>query len=386
MTLSTKLKALLLTVALTGCASAVEGSSQGNETAAPSNPELAQAATSTETGAAGTVAAPISAAEAGGAVRPRGPLPLRGVNLAGAEFGSRLPGVESIDYRWPTTSEVDYFLAQGMNTFRFGFKWERLQPTAYGELNESYLAKLAALVAYTTAKGAHVILNPHNFARYYERTVGSKEVPSAVFADLWKRLARHFGPNARVIFNLVNEPHDIGTEQWVSAANAAIQGIRSVGATNHIHVPGNGWTGAHAWTKGGYGTPNAVAMLAIEDPADNYAFEVHQYLDGDSGGKVGTCVSTTIGTERMANFIAWLREHGKRGFLGETAGGDNPTCNAAIEHLLGTLMDASDVIDGWLWWAAGPAWSPGYPFTLEPTLGGAERPQMAMLREYLFKP
>ena len=69
-------------------------------------------------------------------------MPYRGVNLAGAEFGTALPGTEDRDYKWPTSSEVDYFVSKGMNTFRIGFKWERLQPVANGELAGPYLAKL----------------------------------------------------------------------------------------------------------------------------------------------------------------------------------------------------------------------------------------------------
>ena len=74
------------------------------------------------------------------------PMPYRGVNLAGAEFGTARPGTEDRDYKWPTTSEVDYFVSKGMNTFRIGFMWERLQPVANGELAGPYLAKLDGLV------------------------------------------------------------------------------------------------------------------------------------------------------------------------------------------------------------------------------------------------
>jgi endoglucanase len=73
-------------------------------------------------------------------------MPYRGVNLAGAEFGNVLPGVEGTDYRFPTNDEVDYYLSKGMTTFRVGFKWERIQPKAYGELDEAYAAKLDAVI------------------------------------------------------------------------------------------------------------------------------------------------------------------------------------------------------------------------------------------------
>jgi endoglucanase len=227
-----------------------------------------------------------------------------------------------------------------------------------------------------------VILNPHNFARYYGSPVGSSQVPNAVFADFWSKLSSKYASNANVLFNLVNEPNTMPTEQWVSAANAAIAAIRKAGAHNTIVAPGTAWTGGASWYSSGYGTPNAVAMLAIDDPDDNVWFEAHQYLDSDASGGSGTCVSKTAGSERLAPFVKWLRDNKKKGFLGEFAGADNATCNAAITDMLSYVMSASDVLMGWTWWAGGPWWG-NYQFTLEPTSSGAERPQWSLLAPFL---
>lgn len=306
----------------------------------------------------------------------------RGVNLSGASFGSALPGILGKDYGWPTHAEVDYFTAKGMNTFRVDFMWERMQPKANGDLDATYAAAMDDLVAYATSHGANVVLNPQNFAKYYGSFVGSSAVPNSVFADFWHRMAQRYANNIHVMFGLMNEPHDLPTEQWVGAANAAIAGIRSAGATNLIHVPGVAWTGAHAWSDTYYGTPNAVAMLDIVDPGENYDFEVHQYLDDTSGGIVGTCSSKTAGTDRLNGFLSWLRANGKKGFVAEFAGGNNSTCNAAVTDMLQTMTANADVLNGWLWWGAGPRWTPGYPFAIDPT-NGNDAPQMALLAPYL---
>jgi endoglucanase len=309
------------------------------------------------------------------------PMPYRGINLAGAEFGSAQPGTEGKDYSFPTRAEVDYYMSKGMNTFRVGFMWERLQRTAYGAFDAIYSAKLYAVVSYATSKGAKVILNPHNFARYYGSTVGSAKVPNAVFADLWARLSKAWASNPDVMFNLVNEPHDLPTEQWVNAANAAIVAIRGTGATNAIVVPGNGWTGAHSWASSSYGTPNSVALLKVVDSGNNMIFEAHQYMDANSGGGSGQCMSKTIGSERLQPFVKWLRANGKKGMIGEFAGGQNATCNAAVTDMLTSMMASTDVLVGWLWWAGGPDWG-DYEFSLEPS-GGKDKPQMSVLTPFL---
>lgn len=313
---------------------------------------------------------------------PTTPIPYRGVNLNGADFGSALPGRDGWDYLFPTNAEVDYYRSKGMNTFRIGFQWERLQRVAKGSFDATYFGKLDALVRYATSKGAYVVLNPQNFARYYDGVIGSAAVPNAVFADLWRRLALQYKTNPRVLFGLVNEPNEMPTEQWVKAANAAIAAIRTAGATNVVLAPGNAWTGAHSWYDDWYGTPNAKAMLAVTDPGQNLLFEAHQYLDGDSSGELGSCVSTTIGRQRLVKWVGWLRTNKRRGFLGEFAGGRNATCYAAIKDMLTYVAAQSDVIVGWTWWGGGPWWGDTYPFTLEP-LKGVDRPQMTLLLPFL---
>jgi endoglucanase len=274
-------------------------------------------------------------------------------------------------------------MGKGMNVFRVGFRWERLQRAAYGELDATYLSRLDTLVTYATSKGAHVILNPQNFARYYGNVVGTSQVPSAAFADFWKRVAAKYASNPLVMFNLVNEPHDMPTEQWVGAANAAIAAIRAAGANNVIVAPGNGWTGAGSWTSSGYGTPNSVAMLNIDDPANNTLYEVHLYLDSDASGTSSSCVSTTIGRERLAGFVKWLRDHGKKGFLGEFAVADNATCNTAAKGTLDMVFESSDVMVGFTWWGAGPWWG-DYMFSTEPK-NGQDSSRMTLLGPYLAK-
>jgi endoglucanase len=184
------------------------------------------------------------------------------------------------------------------------------------------------------------------------------------------------------MFGLVNEPNTMPTEQWVSAANAAIAGIRQTGSTNVVLAPGNAWTGAHSWYDNWYGTPNATAMRSIVDPANKVLFEVHQYLDSDSSGSVGTCVSTTVGSKRLASFVGWLRQYGKKGILAELAGGRNTTCYAAIQDMLTYIAANADVLVGWLWWGGGPWWPTDYAFNLEPTASG-DRPQMKVLLPFL---
>ncbi|NQV15193.1 cellulase family glycosylhydrolase [bacterium] len=310
---------------------------------------------------------------------------LVGVNLAGADFGEgNLPGVYNVDYTYPTRSEIDYFTDKGMNVFRLPFRWERLQHSQFADFNTEELARLDSFVNYATEAGASVILDPHNYARYYGEIIGSDTVPVTAFEDFWSRLALHYMDNPDIIFGLINEPHSMTSELWRDDANAAIAAIRATGATQLIMVPGNGWSGAHSWTQNWYGTPNSVTMLTIVDPLDNLVFEVHQYLDDDSSGTSPDCSGTTVGSQRIHNFTNWLQDNGKRGFLGEFGVTNDAICLYALDNMLDSLDAHSDVWLGWTWWAAGPWWG-DYMYSLEPS-DGVDKPQMAYLEEHISEP
>lgn len=306
----------------------------------------------------------------------------RGVSLAGAEFGEgNLPGTYGSHYIYPTATSVDYFRGKGMNLVRLPFRWERLQPALRQPLDATELGRLKGFVDSVTATGVTVLLDPHNYARYQGQLIGSAGVSNADFADFWTRVATQFKGNAKVAFGLMNEPHDMPTEQWLAGANAALAAIRTAGATNLVTVPGNAWTGAHSWSQSWYGTANGTVMKGIVDPGHNMLFEVHQYFDGDSSGTSDQCVSATIGSEKLSGFTSWLRTNGYRALLGEIGVASNATCNAALADAIGHLEANADVWAGWTWWAAGPWWG-GYMYSIEPS-GGTDKPQMATLAPFL---
>jgi endoglucanase len=305
-----------------------------------------------------------------------------GVNFAGAEFNSkRIPGKVHEDYDYPAGSDVDYFLDRGMNTFRLPFRWERLQLNLGWALEAAELERLDDTVAFITGKGAYVILDPHNYGRYFGKAIGSDDLPVSAFSSFWAALAARYRDNEWVIFGLMNEPYGIRSDVWRTAVEAAIAEIRATGARNLILVPGTAWTGAHSWTKARDGDSNAEAFGTLSDPADNMAFEVHQYMDSDYSGTSSDCQSETIGRETLVKFTQWLRETGHRGFLGEFGAADNPVCLAALDQMLKYISENSDVWIGWTYWAAG-AWWGDYPFSVQPSEDG-DKPQMEILKKYL---
>lgn len=160
---------------------------------------------------------------------------------------------------------------------------------------------------------------------------------------------------------------------------AAINGIRAAGATSqYIFVEGNSYTGAWTWVSSGTG----AALASLKDPSNKIVYEMHQYLDSDGSGTHAECVSPTIGAERIKAATQWLKQNGKKGILGETAGGANSQCIQALTGMLQYMEKNSDVWDGWLWWGGGPWWDK-YMFSMEPPSGIAYTSVLPSISQFI---
>ncbi|KAJ7678022.1 endoglucanase [Mycena polygramma] len=294
-----------------------------------------------------------------------------GVNESGAEFGSaNWPGAWGIDFTFPaqgvfgsetnahylisrTTSSIDYFVGQGFNFFRVPFQMQRLVAPATGitgPFSSAYLANLTATVNYiTVTKGAFAALDPHNFMVYDNAAISSTQ-------DFSTCLCRQFKFNSKVIFDVMNEPNGISASTAFALNQAAVNGIRASDADS---------CGRYSLDLS---VDNSAVFGAIEDPNNNIAIEMHQYLDSDSSGSSATCVSSTIGAERLADATAWLKANNLKAFLGEIGAGNNADCIANVSGAL-CSMQQSGVWIGASWWAAGPWWPADYFTSIEPPSG-----------------
>jgi endoglucanase len=312
------------------------------------------------------------------------PVRYTGVNLPVAAFTPEsIPGKYGTDYIYPQPSTLDYFAKEGMNIIRLSVLWERLQHRLIDDLDSNEMSRIDAVVGHAGSNGMRVILDVHNYATYSGRVIGTKGLPPSALSDLWRRIAQRYKGNDTVIFGLMNEPHGLPTETWLKAANMAIAEIRRTGARNLLLVPGNGFSSARDWIGGRYGTPNSDVMLRVEDPADNFAYEVHQYFNSDFTGTSADCQGVDIGISTLTPVTKWARQHGRRLFLGEFGVGRNAICLAALDRTLRFLTENKDVWLGWTFWAGGERWPVDYFTSIQPC-EGHERPQISVLEKYLW--
>ncbi|KAI1825343.1 endoglucanase [Xylaria intraflava] len=298
-----------------------------------------------------------------------------GINLSVAEFGTGIyPGTWGKDFYFPDNSSISTLISEGYNIFRVAFAMERLVPDELTSAPDAgYLQNLTETVNYITSNGAKAIVDPHNYGRYYNNII----TDTAGFGSFWTTLATAFKSNENVVFDTNNEYHDMDEQLVFDLNQAAIDAIRGAGATSqYILAEGNSYSGAYVWN-----TTND-ALKGLTDQVDGkLIYEMHQYLDSDNSGTSTTCVSSTIGVERLSGATEWLRANGKIGILGEFAGGANDQCNTAIQGLLDHIQENSDVWQGALWWAAGPWWA-DYIYSFEPPSGTAYVYYNDLLKSY----
>jgi endoglucanase len=305
-----------------------------------------------------------------------------GVNLASAEFApEKIPGVYAKDYIYPSRQTGAPFLAAGMNSVRLPILWERIQPHALGPLDAAELARLDRSLAELDGF-AMVILDPHNSARYRGQVLTKAPGSIELMPDLWRRLAEHYKGQPKIAFGLMNEPHDMDGKEWRAILDRTVLAIRATGAGNLLLVPGIRWTGGHSWFEGG-DKSNAALLSGFTDPANNFLFEIHQYLDANSSGTSRQCAGRTIGRDRLVMLTQWLRREKAGAVLAEFGASSSAECLASLDDLLDFLDTHADVWRGWNYWAAGDWWG-DYSYGIQPD-GATDKPQMAVLRRHLAR-
>ena len=106
--------------------------------------------------------------------------------------------------------QMQHFVnAYGFNVFRPPVAWQYLvNHKVGGSLDESNLALYDLLVQACLRSGAHCILDIHNYGRWNGKIVGQGGPSNEQFASVWRQLAQKYENERRIMFGIMNEPHN----------------------------------------------------------------------------------------------------------------------------------------------------------------------------------
>ncbi|KAG8952224.1 hypothetical protein FRC04_004931 [Tulasnella sp. 424] len=276
--------------------------------------------------------------------------------------------------------QMQHFSSNGMNIFRLPIGWQILTPTLGGTLDATNWAKYDALVKACLNTGAHCIIDIHNYARWNGNIINQSggAVTNAQFVSVWTQIATKYASQSKVVFGIMNEPHDVpDTNAWAATVQAVVTAIRNAGATSQlILLPGNNWTSAQTFVSNG----SAAALSQVKNPDGSITgliFDVHKYLDSDNSGTHAECTTDNIQSSFLP-LAQWLRCNGRQAFLSETGGGNVQSCVTYLCAQLSFIKHNSDVFLGYTGWSAGAflhklhlrAYSAFLGTTANPTLSG----------------
>ena len=168
-----------------------------------------------------------------------------GVNIAGFDFGCLTDGSQNVSDVYPPlqalggpdgAGQMKHFVTNdNLNIFRLPVGWQYLTAsTLGGTLNSANLAKYDQLVQACLATGASCIVDIHNYARWNGGIIGQGGPTNAQFVSLWTQLATKYKGSSKIIFGVMNEPHDVDINEWATTVQAVVTAIRGAGATTQI--------------------------------------------------------------------------------------------------------------------------------------------------------
>ncbi|KAB5513604.1 glycoside hydrolase superfamily [Coniochaeta sp. 2T2.1] len=301
-----------------------------------------------------------------------------GVAIAGGDFGCEIDG------SCPTSStqlplkglgggdgaaQMNHFVKDDqMNMFRIPISWQFLANNKLGAtLDSNNLGKYDQVMQACFSTGAHCMIDIHNFARWNGGIIGQGGPTDEQFVGLWTQLATKYAANPKVVFGLMNEPHDLDINIWAETCQKVVTAIRNAGAKSQmILLPGTNFDNAATLVSSG----SAEALMAITNPdgtTDGLLLDIHKYLDADNSGTHSECV--TDNTAAFATVADFLRQKGRQGLVSETGASSAASCMTAFCAQNAFINANSDVFVGLVAWAAG-SFSSSYLLSLTPTKQG----------------
>jgi endoglucanase len=111
---------------------------------------------------------------------------------------------------------------------------------------------------------------------------------------VWSQLAAHYKSNSKIIFGIMNEPHDVSNiAAWADSVQAAVTAIRQAGATSqYMLLPGSTW--AHASALPTEAGPSLLKVTDSDGSVNKLIFDVHQVCNPFADPQLADAYVSTV--------------------------------------------------------------------------------------------
>ena len=202
-----------------------------------------------------------------------------GVNLSGGEYW-RGGNIYGTSYIFPSNAEIDYYASKGMDVIRVPFQWERMQKVLNGAAQRRGSRPPEGVVATPTPRASRssstrtITACARSTARTTRWASTARRRPRSL-ADFWGRMAATF-KGSNVFYDIMNEPHYQSAHEWAAGRQRRHQGDPR--RRRHREDPGAGHQLDRRPQRGSRPQRHRDRRRP-SIPKNNFAFEVHQYLD-----------------------------------------------------------------------------------------------------------
>lgn len=202
----------------------------------------------------------------------------RGVNF-GNMFEAPTEGAWGLTV---TDDFIDKASAAGFKSVRLPVRWSNHAGTAAPfTIDAAFMGRVASVIDKLLAKGVVVIVNMHHYRQLDGDQLDSGELPVSAaavdvrFVMLWEQIAAHFqGRNARLVFELYNEPHGrLNGEAWNVLAARTLRVVRKTNPDRAVVIGPGGWNSANELQR--LKMPNDANLIATVHSYDPFRF-THQ--------------------------------------------------------------------------------------------------------------
>ncbi|KAH8669867.1 glycoside hydrolase superfamily [Ilyonectria robusta] len=271
----------------------------------------------------------------------------------------------------------------GFNVFRLPTSWQYIVNSVLGDLDANNFGYYDKLMQACLGTGAYCMIDLHNFARFDDGIIGQGGPSNEVYADLWTQLAHKYAKEDRVIFGLMNEPHDLDINLWADSCQAAVTAIRKAGAKDQmILLPGTNFASAETFVS----TGSADALGAVSNPdgsKDGLYLDLHKYLDENNSGTFTQC--TTDNVAGFTTIATWLRKNKRKAMISESGASMDPSCMEKFCTQNKFIADNSDVFEGFVAWGAG-SFGFDYVLTLTPSGSPGDYTDNKLMKQCVIAP
>lgn len=318
-----------------------------------------------------------------------------GVAIPGIDFGCDIDGSWKPAYdpiRIPLkqyggsdgAAQMKHFVKDsGLNVFRLPTPWQYITNSKIGDLDSTLFGRYDELMQACFDTGAYCMIDLHNFARYDGGIIGQGGPSNTEFANLWSQIAKKYAKEDKVIFGLMNEPHDVDVNLWADTCQAAVTAIRKAGATSQIILlPGTNFASVETFVSSG----SADALAAITNPdgsKDGLIMDVHKYLDINNSGTHEEC--TTDNVDAFNSTAAWLRKNKRQAIVSESGASMSDSCMEKFCAQNAAINENDDVYIGFVGWGAG-SFDLDYIMSLVPTGSAGSYEDNKLMKECIIKP